>query len=160
MDEETVYRHDYEPQELIDQGLSPKFVEFVFLDDKPKPFRNWCEPREYGAPCEVPGDVTAVYPLWTCNMDVVALWLRDGQPEFVCLCHDNPDPQVLARTEQGLLAHLFRSLFEGGETLKSLRELAAVAGFRHVDELVKWSKKNGSAADYQERWQQFVASLN
>src|SRR5436305_916908 len=112
---DRVYRADYEPQELLDLGLAPKFVEFVFLDPKPRQFRNWCEPREDGGPCFVPDDVSAVYPLWTRNADVFALWVRDGQIEYVRLSHDTPEPELQARSEQGLLAHLFLALLEKGE---------------------------------------------
>ena len=157
--EDSVYRAHYEPRELLDLGLSAKFVEFVFLDPKPKPFRYWCEPRESGWPCFVPKSVSAVYPLWTRNADVFAVWVRDGRTEFVRLCHDNPEPQVVARNEQGLLADLFLALLGTDEPLKNLRKLAGVAGFRHMDELEQWVQKNGSARDFRERWLRFVESL-
>jgi len=158
--EDTVYRADYKPQELLDLGLSPEFVEFVFLDPKPKRFRNWCEPRDSGWPCFIPEDVSAVYPLWTCNADVCAVWVREDRLEFVTLCHDDPEPRVLARNEQGLLADLFRCLLETGESLDNLRKLAKVAGFRHMDELNQWQKKNGQASDFEKRWKRFVESLH
>src|SRR5262245_32097611 len=77
--EDSVYRADYQPQELLDLGLSPKFVEFVILDAKPKRFRNWCEPRDSGWPCFIPEQVSAVYPLWTRNTDVFAVWVCEGR---------------------------------------------------------------------------------
>ena len=45
--EEIVYRADYSPQELLDLGLSPQFVAFVFLDPKPAGFRYRCESRNF-----------------------------------------------------------------------------------------------------------------
>jgi hypothetical protein len=158
--EDTVYRADYDPQELLDLGLSPKFVEFVFLDPKPKRFRNWCEPRDSGWPCFIPENVSALYPLWTCNADVSAVWVCAGRIEFVRLCHDDPEPVVVARSEQGFLADLFRALLETAEPLDNLRKLAEVAGFRHMDALAQWQQKNGRARDYQKRWQRFVESLS
>jgi hypothetical protein len=68
--EQVVYRAGYEPQELLDLGLSPRLVQFVFLDPKPDPFRYWCEGREAGWACVIPPDVDGVYPLWTCDADV------------------------------------------------------------------------------------------
>ncbi len=157
--EDTIYRADYRPQDLLDLGLSPKFVEFVFLDPKPKRLSNWCEPREFGWPCFIPEDVTAVYPLWTCNADVCAVWQREGQIEFVRLLHDDPTPALLARSEQGLLADLFLPILETAEPLDNCRTLAAVAGFRYLEELDQWRRKNGQASDFEQRWQRFVESL-
>jgi hypothetical protein len=88
------------------------------------------------------------------------VWVRDGRTEFVRLCHDDPEPQVLARNEQGLLADLFLALLGTDEPLKNLRKLAEVAGFRRMDELDQWHEKNGSASDFRKRWQRFVESLN
>jgi hypothetical protein len=34
LNEKLIYRADYSPQDLLNLGLSPKFVEFVFLDPK------------------------------------------------------------------------------------------------------------------------------
>jgi hypothetical protein len=164
--EDTVYRSDYQPQELLDLGLSPELVAFVFLDPKPEPFRYWCEPRGRGWACYVPEDVSGVYPLWTCNADVIALWMRRGKLEFVELYHDEPGPHFLARTEQGLLAELFLHVSEAedwqdpAQSLARLRQAADVAGFRHLDELNKWHEQNGNASDFQKRWEQFVASLD
>ncbi len=164
--EDMVYRADYEPQELLDLGLSPSFVEFVFLDPKPKAFRNWCESRGAGWVCFVPEDVSAVYPLWTCNANVTALWIRRGKWEFVELYHDDPETTVLARSEQGLLATLFLSLLEAEDwkdpkqSLGRLRKLAKVAGFRYLDDLNEWHDGSGSAVDFQDRWNQFVESVD
>jgi hypothetical protein len=164
--EGVVYRDDYEPQELLDLGLSPRFVGFVFLDPKPKAFRHWCESRDRGWACFVPEDVSGVYPLWTCNADVTALWMRRGKLEFVELSHDDPEPQVLARTEQGVLTDLFLHLLESedwrdpAQSRARLREIADIAGFRHLDELNEWHERNGGASDFQKQWKQFVASID
>src|SRR5262249_49911853 len=134
--EDVVYRAEYSPQELLDLGLSPKFVEFVFLDPKPEGFRYRCESRHSGWACFVPKDVSGVYPLWTSNADVTALWMRRGRLEFVTLYHDDPEPRFLARTEQGLLVQLFLGLLESedwhnpAQSLSRLQRMADVTGFR------------------------------
>jgi hypothetical protein len=164
--EDVVYRADYEPQELLDLGLSPKFVEFVFLDPKPSKFRFRCEPRESGWPYYMPKDVDAVYPLWTSNADVTAVWKRRGKLEFVNLLHDDPDLTVVSRTEQGLLADLFRQLLENEDwgdadsALNRQREIAEAAGFNYLEELNEWCEQNGNAADFEDRWAKFVASID
>ena len=164
--EDTVYRAAYKPQDLLDLGLSPKFVEFIFLDPKPKGFRYWCEPQESGWACYIPEDVSAVYPLWTCNADVFAVWVREGRIEFVELYHDDQEPRLLARTEQGLLLQLFLSLLESedwhdpAQSFARLQQLAEVTGFPHLRELNEWHERNGGTSDFRERWKRFVASLD
>jgi hypothetical protein len=156
--EEVVYRADYSPQELLDLGLSPRFVDFVFLDPKPREFRYWCESRDSGWACCIPEAVSAVYPLWTSHADLTALWMHRGRLEFVKLYHDDPEPRVLARTEEGLLLELFLSLFEAedwhdpAQSLSRLQEMAAVAGFRHLRELNEWHEQYGGAADFPAQW--------
>jgi hypothetical protein len=165
-DESAVYRADYSLQELLDLGLSPAFVEFVFLAPKPKPFSSECEPREFGWPCFLPEDVTVVFPLWSYNADITAVWLRAGQLEFVTLCHDDPTPVTLARTDQGLLARLFVRLIEREDwedrraSLRRLRKAAAVAGFGSLDRVVKWHDRHGASSDFKERLDQMVHSLD
>lgn len=165
LSEQRVYRVDYSPQELLDLGLSPQFAEFVFLDPKPDAFRYRCEARDGGWACYVPEDVSAVYPLWTCNGDVTALWIRGGRQEFLKLYHDDPEFKLLGRTEQNVLLELFLSLYEAqdwhdaAQCLGRLQQLAEVAGFRYLRELHEWHSRHGSAPDFQDGWNRFVKSL-
>jgi hypothetical protein len=165
LDAKPVYRADYSPQELLDLGVSRKFVEFVFLDPKPREFRNRCEPRDGGWACFVPEDVSAVYPLWSCNGDVVALWKRGDRLEFQRLCHDKPDPKYLGRSDQEVLLDLFLSVYEAQDwkapdrALARLQELADIAGFKFLRELHDWHGRKGNADDFEERRKQFVAGL-
>jgi len=164
--EAVVYRDDYSRQELLDLGLSEKFVEFVFLNPKPAGFHYRCESRHSGWACFVPKDVSGVYPLWTSSSDVTALWMRRGRIEFVWLYHDDPEATFLARTEQGLLLNLFLALVESddwtdpAQSLRRLENLADVAGFRHLSELIEWHDRNGGAADFGEQWERLLASVD
>ena len=166
LDEQTAYHADYQPQELLDLGLSPALVEFVFLEPKPKPFASQCEPRDAGWACHIPDDVTAAFPLWSCNADVIAVWVRGGRREFVRLLHDDPEPVPLAKTEEGLLARLFVRLIEREDwtnrkaCLRRLRQAAARVGFRALDSLVAWHDQYGAAADFQHRLGQFIRTLD
>ena len=163
---EVVYRPDFSPQEILDLGLSPKFVEFALLDPKPDGFEFWCDSRHAGWACFVPEDVSRVYPLWSCNADVTALWMRCGRLEFVKLYHDDPEWRVLARTEQGLLLDLFRALLESEdwldpkECIRRLQKLADVAGFHHLSELNEWHQRNGGSSEFQELWDRLVDELD
>jgi hypothetical protein len=87
------------------------------------------------------------------------VWVRRGKTEFVKLCHDDPEPELLVKNEQGFLADLFRRLWEDGESQKNLQKLADITGFRFSKELAEWCTKNGSAADFTKRWQRFMNSL-
>jgi hypothetical protein len=164
--EESVYHTDYTPQELLDLGLSPQFVQFVFFEPKPDLFRYRCESRHSGWACYVPPNVSAVYPLWTCNADVTAVWVRRDRIEFVRLNHDDAEVTVLGRTEQGLLLGLFLALVEDedwtdpAKSLRRLQEMADFAGFRHLAELNEWHERNGSAHDFHERWDRFAESID
>jgi hypothetical protein len=167
LDEPIIYRTDFSRQDLIHLGLSPKFADFVFLEPKPYRLRYRCESRHSGWVCFVPDDVEIVYPLWTCNADVTALWVRQGRQEFVNLYHDDPETLLLANTEQGLLLHLFLALLESedwnnpAQALGRLEQLAEIAGFRCLKELHEWHQQLGpGCTDFEERWKRFLASLD
>jgi hypothetical protein len=166
LDDQPAYRAEYHCQELFDLGLSPELVAFVLLEPKPKPFASQCEPRDAGWACHIPDDVSAAYPLWSYNADVIAVWVRGGKREFVRLFHDDPEPAPLAMTEQGLLARLFVRLIEREDwknrkaCLRRLRQAAARVGFRALDSLVAWHDQYGAAADFQHRLDQFIRTLD
>jgi hypothetical protein len=161
LESDSVYRADYTREELLAIGLTPTLVDFVFTDPKPRPFINWCEPRESGWPCVVPEDAAAVYPLWTCNANVTAACMFGDRLRFVQLNHDDPEPEPLADTEQGLLARLFVPLIESPRaTPKGLRDAAALVGFLSLDELTRWHKRNGASGNFQEKLDRWVESLD
>jgi hypothetical protein len=158
---EAVYRTAYTREDLLALGLTPALVSFVFTEEKPRPFTNWCEPREAGWPCVCPADATAIYPLWTCNADVTTVCLRAGRLEFLELRHDDPEPTFLAATEQGLLARLFVPILESpSATPARLKTAAALVGFQHLDGLLRWHKRNGSRSDFAEQLNRFVRSID
>ncbi|MBP3954343.1 hypothetical protein J8F10_03405 [Gemmata sp. G18] len=155
--EEIVYRAGYEPQELLDLGLSPRFVTFIFLESKPKPFDYWCDSPHAGWACAIPREVSGVYPLWCCGSDPTVLWMRRGRIEFVQLYHDDPTVRFLARTEQGLLAHLFIRLLESAdwhhpESVSRLRPMAELTGFHHFDQLCAWYQHLDERDNYSEQF--------
>jgi hypothetical protein len=155
------YRADCSRDDLLAIGLSAGFVDFVFLEPKPRLFASWCEPRENGWPCEEPAGAEAVFPLWTCNADVTAAVVGGGRVRFFLLRHDEPEPEHLADSEQGLLARLFVSLIESvGATPKGLRQAAQAAGFRHLDELTAWRDRDRGDGPFEERLAAFVRELD
>ncbi len=147
-------------EDLLALGLSPALVEFVLAEPRPKPFSSLCEPRDCGWACVLPED-TSVYVLWTRNGDVTAALARGGSVSFALLRHDDPTIEPLADTEQGLLARLFLDLLESPRaTPEGLRRAAESVGFRHLGELAAWHGRYGSAADFQERFDQFVRDVD
>ncbi len=161
LNEDSTYRSDYTREDLLSLGLSPALVEFVFTEPRPRPFTNWCEPRDIGWPCELPQGATAVYPLWTCNADVTALVQFGDRSQFYLLHHDDPNPVPVAETEQGLLVRLFVCLIESPRaTLKELRQAAAQVGFQHLDQLRDWHRRNGAGGDFQGKLDRLVQSVD
>jgi hypothetical protein len=141
-------------------GLSATFVGFVFLEPKPRPFTSWCEPRGSGWLAELPESAEAIFPLWTCNADVTAAVSSGGRGRFFKLRHDDPQPEHLADTEQGLLARLFVGLIESPRaTTGGLHQAAQVAGFLHLDELVARHEAGGEGP-YHDRINLFVRGLD
>src|SRR5262249_12616576 len=115
--------------------------------------------------CFVPEDVSAVYPLWSSNGDVVALWKRGDRLEFQRLHHDKPEAKYLGRTDQEVLLDLFLSLYEAADwkapdkALARFQELADIAGFKFLRELHDWRPRQSKGGDFAERWKQFVSGL-
>jgi hypothetical protein len=165
-EQDTVYRANAGRDELLALGLSPTLVDFVFLEPKPKPFTSWCEPRENGWPSFLPPDVSAVYPLWSCNADLTVLWVRRGDREFVKLHHDDPTVDRLAKSEQGLLARLFVPLIEAqdwrrrADAERRLRQAADLVGFRYLDKLRELYDEHAAADDFNQRLDRLVAWLD
>jgi len=85
-------------------------------------------------------DVESVVPLWSSNEDTYCRWRRNGETEYVLLFHDDPKFAILARTEQGLLAELYRQYWEfqdsGDDDVndKKCRVFADAIGFEHREE--------------------------
>jgi hypothetical protein len=110
--EEAVFKPTYRRDDLLELGLSPMLVDFVFRENKPCFTGLSFEPKDDGGPCYFPEDVTLAYPLWSCDGDLTAVWKRGGKREFVKLYHHDPDHGYLAQTEQAFIAMLLVPVME------------------------------------------------
>jgi len=109
----------------------------------------------------------AAEPLWQFEWWVTAARSRDGQLEY--LGFDATDPavwQVLATSEQGLLANLFSDLVEDEdwdeeeeEALRGLREAAEQVGFTHLEELLAFQAAHADDEDYAETLAQWTRTV-
>lgn len=104
--------------------------------------------------CQEPPDLEGALPLWQCEGWVTAF--HGG--EFVGMDPKDPEArQVIARTEQGLLANLFSDLVEDEdweeeeeEAMAALREAAEEVGFQHLDDLLAFQERHAEDEDYAE----------
>lgn len=165
-----VVKTRYKARELLDLGLSEPLVKFVMEEPRTGIFTYWCEDKYGGWLCSIPTDVTAVYPLWSCNGDLTVLWVRNGNREFVRTYHDDPESRFLAFTEQGLLARLFHRVMESqdwntpSEVADSEQVLMAAAkrlGFTYMQEFLDLYMQSDKDPDgYSQRIEKLILSID
>jgi hypothetical protein len=122
-------------------GLSPAVVELARGRNQGTAFWFHCaEPYMPFAEGARNPEGPKLVPLWACGDTVTAGRERDGRLEFIEYSMEAPEEyEVIAHTEQGLLATLFISMYEGqqGEDEQSLAAAATSAGFRYFREMVE-----------------------
>ena len=59
-------------------------------------------------------------------------WLRNGKEEYVLLFHDDPEWSLVATSEQGIMAVLWRSWAEFQENDSDICIFANVLGFKRI----------------------------
>lgn len=64
----------------------------------------------------LPDDVTEVVPLWSVEGDAYVRWNRDGVSQYTWVSHEGSDWNLIARSEQGILAELFAAWIEMEES--------------------------------------------
>lgn len=118
-----------------------------------------CDPEPLG----LPDGGVGVIPLWAWGeTGYLIVRERNGRTEFIEFYADAPyDWLVVAHSEQGLLAHLFHEITDASSKGEDdeIRLAAAAAGFRHLDELQDFRRKNWNAADYEARLIEFTRSM-
>jgi hypothetical protein len=82
----------------------------------------------------IPDGVTDVVPLWDVNANSFVRWNRNGKTEYVWLFHDDPNWTPIARSEQGIMATLWKDWIEFQDSDSEPRRFADAIGFRHCDE--------------------------
>ena len=141
-------------------GLSQPFIELASQNIWHEAFEVYCKSPYYVYHgCRVPAG-NPVLPLW--DSGEVVFGLREGQDclEFLEFGIEWVDDfEIIARTEQGVLAYFFTQLFEEDlcneeSDLASLDELSSTLRFEHLSEL----KKECVATDRStyENWRSFV----
>lgn len=153
-------------QRLRALGLSDAVVGLATGDHSEDMFFFRCQgtppPQEMRFPEGVPAE-----PLWQCEGWATAVRARDGRNEFVAFDSDNPEIwQVIAHSEQGLLANLFSDLIEDEdweeeveESEAGLRAAAEAVGFRHLDDLMAFAEAHAEDEDYAETLAEWTKKL-
>jgi hypothetical protein len=144
-------------KELIREGVSEPVARFVTAEVHPiKNFDIFAGPINPGWDYAIPSAVDNVVGLWDRNANAYCRWVRHGRREFVLLYHDDPNHEVVAYSEQGLLAELVRGYHEGqnwsieDETAceELVRSFADYVGFRYVDQLLMYMETPPRTSDF------------
>ena len=130
--------------EYLAAGLSPALARFASTSSHPIPnFDIFAAPVDWDY--FIPEGVAAIVPLWSSNADGYFRWIRNGRTEYVFVSHESSDWWVLAHSEQGILAELYRRCSESlqwddkHEDQKKCDIFAAYIGFtrqREADNLL------------------------
>ncbi|MEO6259121.1 MAG: hypothetical protein ABIP63_02185, partial [Thermoanaerobaculia bacterium] len=131
--------------------LSPELTAFVAALPRPAkdPLGERCQPVDRNEVALYHSRVDRILPLWQSQAGATVMcrvWSKSEKShvEFALLSEGRQMPQSLARTEQGLIGRvlvetlLYRS-DRKVELVDQLRNVAKEMGFRHFDEIVKWS---------------------
>lgn len=87
--------------------------------------------------------------------------------EYIAFSSQNPEAwQVIAYSEQGVLANLFSDLiededweFEAEEAEKALTEAAEICGFRYLKDLLAFQEAHADSEDYAEDLAEWTKTL-
>jgi hypothetical protein len=142
-------------EELIREGVSEPVARFVTTEvHLIKNFDIFAAPINPGWDYAIPSGVDNVVGLWDRNADAYCRWIRHGRREFVLLYHDDPNYEVVAYSEQGLLAQLVRSYHESlnwsdeSACEELVRGFADYVGFRYVNELLMYLETPQGTTDF------------
>lgn len=147
----------------VELGLEPRFIDFIFRDEKPSCFRYWCKSKDSGWTCFVPESVDVAYPLWSCNADQTLLLLSKDQLSFARGYHDDPDdPDVenISLTSQGLLADLINKVYESETPVEEVRLAAESCGFRYLNEYLDFRVDLPENGDWESVWRSFIREVD
>jgi hypothetical protein len=151
---------------FVGRGVSPPVARFLSAAKHPIPSLDILVRPLSAWDYFIPPGVQDVVGLWDDNADAFVRWKRGGEIEYVLLAHDDPEPVLVAHTEQGLLADLTRRYHEmldwsDEEAAEELvRQCAEYIGFRHVEPLLDYLAESGDeTGDFAEEFRGEFGSL-
>ena len=152
--------------QLVARGVSPSIARFAAATTHPIEFFDiFVRPIDPYWDYFVPPDASDVIALWESNSDACTRWMRQGEPEFVRLHHDDAKHTLVAWTEQGLLADLVRRYHEilDGQDEAADRELVRrfsdYVGFEHTTMLVDYMLADDESTGDREEFRQVFGRL-
>ena len=81
----------------------------------------------------IPDNVVNIIPLWDENSDSVVKWEREGKIEYVCLFHDSKEWTFIAKSEQGVMAYLYKILSDFYDQTECIK-IGEIIGFTYIVE--------------------------
>ncbi len=155
-------------QEFVESGISPPVARFLTSSEHPiADFDILVRPVHCNWEYDVPADASNVIGLWDENSDPVVRWQRNGVIEFVWLFHDDPGIDVVATSEQGLLADLFLKYHEmecdparpQDQLDKLMRDFGIYTGFRGTERLLDLLNNYAGDEEFDREYAALIASL-
>lgn len=156
-----VVREEHRIEELQKLGLSESLIRLSEGKIPDETFQYRCKTPFYAYHGSRLPDGEIIVPLWDCGDFVTAVRGPTADKlEFIRFGIEYVDEfQIIARTEQGLLAHLLVELFEDNDewTPREFEVPANLVGFRYMSTLV--AEYNSSDHSTPERHGEFVRRL-
>jgi len=143
--------------------LPMPFLNLVFREEAvPSCFSYRVEHWNSGWTSSVPDGAAVAYPLWACSADQLLLIVSHdgGRRAFVVGSHEGSEVCLAAYTSQGVLAHLFNSLYEDEVAIDALESAAAYVGFEHLKATIAFAERHGAARHWSMRHREFIASID
>ena len=153
-------------RKLKELGLPEPVIRLALDDHSEDMFFFRCQEPPPAGDLRFPEGLPAE-ALWQCEGWVTAARKREGRLEYLGLDAADPEAwQVIAYTEEGLLANVFSDLIEDEdwegeeeEALAGLRDAAEAAGFQHLDELLAFQEEHADDEDYAEVLAEWTKTL-
>jgi hypothetical protein len=148
-------------------GISDAIIELAAGNNRRATFDYYCTSPYMIYDCEDAPEGDPLVPLWE-DRGGGATAVRPGETglEFVQFSVEAPEEhRIVARTEQGLLAHLFITLYEACDepaNEAALSEDAASVGFNYYSELVSAydAAEHSTFEEHESFVRDFVASID
>ncbi len=154
-------------EEFIAAGVSEKLARLLTATEHPLPHVDMLsiEPVDPDWDYWAPKGVTDAVGLWDVNADPYVRWCNHGRTEYVWIFHDDEDAELIATSEQGLLAHLMHQYYElidadsDDQVYAEVTRFARYIGFREVERYLEILREHPDLETYSTRLKELIANL-
>ena len=111
-----------------------------------------------------PEGATDIVGLWDANCDPYVRWCNNGRTEYVWIFHDDADAELIATSEQGILAYLTDQYVElvdadGDELYALIGRFGEYIGFRSIEPYLEILRDYVDDQTFGRRFSQLMATL-